>query len=115
MTGTRTSISLKPFDRNNEFIVKRELKIQGQVFRNGDPLDKSSLTTRRLRQLYELRSIVAAPPDPNKKPDFLKMPTKDILAWLKVRGVIPRYGALRASIITQASKFWDQEHKMESV
>lgn len=107
MTGARARISLKPFDRDDEFIVKRQLKVQGKIFQIGDRLDKSLLTTRRLRQLYELRNLEAAPPDPNQKPDFLKMPTDDIRAWLKKRDVVVRYGAKRAAIIAQAEKCWD--------
>lgn len=109
----RTPIALKPFDRNADFLVKRELKIQGRIFRVGDPLDKTLLTTRRLRQLYELRNLVVAPPDPNKKPDFLKMSTNDVKAWLKERNIVPRYGAKRATVIAQAQKVWEQAYGME--
>jgi hypothetical protein len=107
MTGTRTPISLKPFNRNDDFLVRRPLKIQGKTFADGDPLDKELLTTRRLRQLYETRHIVVAPLDPNKKPDFFTMPTDKVTKWLVSHGEIPRYGAKRASLIAQAERHWE--------
>lgn len=52
---------LRRFDANNEFVARREIILpSGDLAKAGDPIPKESFTARRLRQLYDARTIVAA-------------------------------------------------------
>jgi hypothetical protein len=52
---------LAQFNRDRDFIVCRAIKAQGRVFGPKEPFDKTLVTTRRLRQLYEQRFLMFAP------------------------------------------------------
>lgn len=49
------------FDRDREFVVRRSIRINGELFDDGQALDKTAFTVRRLRQLYDSRTIDYAP------------------------------------------------------
>lgn len=49
-----------PFDPSREFTVTRPLPVNGVALGSGSPFDKTQVTTRRLRQLYEQRWISLA-------------------------------------------------------
>lgn len=53
----RPSIWLDKFDRGNDFVVFRPVKVRGVVLVPGDQFDKTTVTTRTLRQLFESRKI----------------------------------------------------------
>jgi hypothetical protein len=46
------------FDRDRDFVVRRMVTVQGQTFGPGNAFDKTLVTTRRLRQLYDQRVIM---------------------------------------------------------
>lgn len=52
---------LRRFDANQDFVARREIVLpSGDLAKVGDPIPKEGYTDRRLRQLYDTRSIVAA-------------------------------------------------------
>lgn len=56
----RESIWLKPFCRDDDFVVIRPFDISGRTLQRGEAFDKSTVSTRTLRQLYEQRRIAVA-------------------------------------------------------
>jgi len=48
------------FDRDRDFVVTREVQASGHQFFPGQPFDKSLVTERRLRLLYEQNRITFA-------------------------------------------------------
>ncbi len=45
------------FDRSNDFVVLRPVTVHGVALTPGDPFDKTTVTTRTLRQLFDQRKI----------------------------------------------------------
>lgn len=77
----RARLFLPTFDREAEFVVKKPFKIHGQALRPGDAFDKSSVTTRRHRQLYDTRKIALKNPPPERARARNRRPSPfDILA-----------------------------------
>lgn len=52
------------FERGRDFTVAKPLTCKGREFAIGDPFDKTLVTTRRLRQLYDARLLIVDG-DPN--------------------------------------------------
>ena len=46
-----------PFDRDQEFVASRPLRVSGKEFGPGDSFDTTLVTTRRLHQMYERRWV----------------------------------------------------------
>lgn len=57
---SRPSIWNAKFDRSKDFVVSKPFRLRGIDLVAGDPLDKTMVTTRTLRQLYESRKIKVA-------------------------------------------------------
>jgi hypothetical protein len=57
------SIWLKAFDRERDFLAHKPMRVAGADFLPGQPFDKSLVSTRRLRQLYDSRKVVMVPKD----------------------------------------------------
>lgn len=57
---SRPSIWNAKFDRSQDFVVAKPFRVRGIDLMAGDPLDKTMVTTRTLRQLYESRKIRVA-------------------------------------------------------
>lgn len=98
---------LAAFNRECEFTAKKQLLIRGKIFQFGDVIDKTLLTTRRLRQLFEQRQIVQGDFEekvliPPHSIDFKQLPTNSIISWLAERKKMPRPGSDRAKIIALA-------------
>jgi hypothetical protein len=74
------------FDRDRNFIVTRAVIVSGKKFGPGDPFDKTLVTTRRLRQLYEHRVLKMGPAELNLEPtgcpNFAVLPEAAIREWL---------------------------------
>jgi hypothetical protein len=49
---------VRPFDREREFRVRRKITLGDKTFSPGDVFDKSLVTTRRLRQLFDERVLL---------------------------------------------------------
>jgi len=110
---------MQPFNRECEFTVKRQITLAGTVLKFGDTVDKTLLTTRRLRQLYEQRFIVQGDLDrpaliaPHSI-DFKQLPTAAIVSWLAARHKIPRPGSDRAKIISLAETIQAKEKEADN-
>ncbi len=52
------------FDRDRDFVMSRSLPVSGRSFDSGESFDKTLVTTRRLRQMFDARLIHF---DPNPK------------------------------------------------
>jgi len=50
----------KTFDRDQDFIVRRKFTLDGKVLVPGSPFPKERVPTRRLRQMYDQRTITFA-------------------------------------------------------
>ncbi len=51
----------EPFDRERDFVTSRSLPVSGRVFTPGERFDKTLVTDRRLRQMYEQRILNVEP------------------------------------------------------
>jgi hypothetical protein len=50
-----------PFDRGNDFFAVRSFKLNGCEIAPGSLFDKTLVTTRRLRQMYDARMLTQKP------------------------------------------------------
>ncbi len=58
MASTKNRRNFRPpFDPDRNFITSKAMAVSGKRLGPGDPFDKASVTSRRLRQLYEQRTI----------------------------------------------------------
>lgn len=73
------------FDRDRSFVVSRPFVFGGQSYIPGQTIDKSLFTVRRLRQLYDMRSLefftpptvpLVAAPHRNRKPSIPRYRSK---------------------------------------
>lgn len=78
------------FDRERDFTVTREFTLNGQRLVPGDVFDKSQVTVRRLRQLYEQRSLRMGPASEAPQSPFAAMSVEELRDWLVRHGVVPR-------------------------
>jgi hypothetical protein len=56
----RTSIWNVKFDRNQDFVVAKPFRVRGIDLVAGETFDKTMVTTRTLRQLFESRKLEVA-------------------------------------------------------
>lgn len=110
---------MQPFNRECEFTVRRAITVNGVDLKDGDSVDKTQLTTRRLRQLYEQRFIVQGAVQQNipglqkHAIDFKQLPTAAIIAWLAERKKTPRPDSDRAKIISLAETVQRKEKEAD--
>lgn len=57
----------KKFDPERTFTVRRKITCGGEAFAPGDAFDKSMVTVRRLRQLYDQRTLYFTGDTPGQK------------------------------------------------
>ena len=69
----------KTFDPERAFTVRRMFTCAGVKFAPGDAFDKTLLTTRRLRQLYDQRVIHFAGDQPGAKIVRRRAPDDDVI------------------------------------
>ena len=96
-----TNLRRDAFDRDREFVVGKSLTLRGRPFGPGDAFDKTLVSTRRLRQLYDSRylkmsdaqtaTISAVDPD--------AMSDNQLILYLEDNGVVPRFGASRTWLV----------------
>lgn len=56
--ATRTNLRrTDEFDRGRDFVVVRNLTVDGRAFSPGERFDQTLVTVRRLRQMYDLHMI----------------------------------------------------------
>jgi len=102
------------FDAGRDFVVTRVMLVSGLKFLPGHPFDKKLVTTRRLRQLFEQRCLDMLPgigaetPLTPSKPDFAALPEEAIKDWLRVHGVVPRFGWERDRLVNAAASEWER-------
>lgn len=102
------------FDPQRSFFVSRHggCKVNGEMLPWGSNFDKTAVNTRRLRQLYDTRTIShkpleAAEPLPL---NLEKMSEKQLYLFLEDNGVIPRHGAGYEWLLARAQKFVEESH-----
>jgi hypothetical protein len=59
----RPSIWSDPFDRERTFVVRRPLRCAGRDYKAGEIFDKTRVSTRTLRQLFDCRRLGMADED----------------------------------------------------
>ena len=104
------------FDAGRDFVVteRSDLTISGTKFLPRQPFDKTLVSTRRLRQLFEQRRLEMLPgpgaetPLTPSRPDFAVLPEEAIKDWLKVHGVVPRFGWERDRLVEAATSEWER-------
>lgn len=74
---TRTGNLREAFDRDRFFVTVKPVTLNGRKFGPGQPFDKTLVTTRRLRQLYDTRylGMTSAPAQLREPP---QQPAPDI-------------------------------------
>lgn len=112
-THTRPLLREK-FDPARDFIVNRSLKCGGRDFVRGSLFDKTIVSTRRLRQLYDRRDVnmlaAAEKPRTVTPPKFSFLPVEAVADWLRQHGIVPRFGATKESLVDRAEREWASRH-----
>ena len=103
---------LKPFNRDDDFVFRRRVRVHGQWYDDQDVVPKEHFTTRRLRLLFEQRMIqpvetVVEGGTPSR-PNFKQLPTAAVKDYLKTNGCTPRQSWLRQKLIEKAEELWDE-------
>lgn len=96
------------FDWKREFTVNKPFKFSGQTLAPGVPFDKTTASTRRLRQLYDNLYINMQPkgyqPVGSGEVPLSIMTEEQLREWLDNHGVIARRNADRAKLLQQAER-----------
>lgn len=97
--------SIPTFDPNGEFKAKRPFTLAGVNLNYDDPVDKSAIEPRRLKQMFEARMIIADDRSPaeRKAATTPKAPAKPAGAKKPEKGATPSPAAGSAPAGTQAS------------
>jgi len=53
------AIWLPKFDAAAKFVARHRFKLMGVLYLAGDPIDRTTITDKKLRQLYENRKVLA--------------------------------------------------------
>lgn len=95
---------LEEFDPSRNFVsARKDLTLNGKKLERDDPFDKTQVTTRRLKQLYEQGWITYAIEEVRGHASYLSSLSDDQLRdWLSLRGKIPRRGVSRDKLLAQA-------------
>jgi hypothetical protein len=105
------------FDRDRSFTVRQPVTVSGRFFSPGEPFDKTLVTTRRLRQMFEQRRLIMSGESEvaevvvqSPRPDFSSLPAEAILSWLEARDIVPRIGTPHERLVERANEEWDRRH-----
>ena len=100
------------FDRDRNFLVTRSVVVSGKKFGPGDQFDKTLVTTRRLRQLYEHRFLKMGPAErnlePQGRPNFAVLPEAAIREWLSAHKVLAPPFTTAKALARLAVSEWDK-------
>jgi hypothetical protein len=104
------------FDPDREFVATAFRKVGGRDLRPGQPFNKTLVSTRRLRQMYDSGYIKMAPPtaDPEVvpgRPNFHALPEGAIRDWLRSHGVAVRHGTPADKVAERASQEWERRFR----
>ncbi len=103
---SKTALRREPFDPAREFAVNKRIKFNGNSLGHGDSFDKSAVTTRTLRQLYDNRTLVMTTTVADAPSiDLNKMSEKQLWLLLEDNGIVPRFGAGRKWLLKRAEQF----------
>lgn len=83
----------------------------GKKFRAGDLFEKTLVTTRRLRQLYELRYLKMGPAvkeEQPERPNFSEWPEEAVKEWLSANGKGWLEHETLDKLVKRASMEWDR-------
>jgi hypothetical protein len=105
--------ALPRFDRENDFRVERVITVAGNKLAPGDTFDKTLVTVRTLRQLYEQRKLSMHEPKGNGHgagqpvmPDFGSIPDEALRIWLREHNVVSRPNAKHETLVQRAQNVW---------
>lgn len=66
-----------PFDPQADFVAAKPFMLHGQMVKVGDPVDKSTIAPRRLRQMYEAaRMLRQVEPKKEERPQRYRRRTE---------------------------------------
>lgn len=128
MSGvSRMRNAREDFDPTRSFVAFKNFPYNGKDIKEGDkfPPNGVSLSTRKMRQLYESRYLIMAPIGtepvatattsatgefiPPEKPNFLGLSTDGLRAWLANRKVELRTGRIpRAELLDRCEVTWKE-------
>lgn len=111
------------FDRMNEFVAVKSFTCNGVPIQPGDRFDKTMVSTRLLRQLYDGRYLtqVASHQIPvgdgttPRMPDFSSLTKEGLIAWLESNGVYVHPLAESPRLISQCQRRWQALYQNGSV
>jgi hypothetical protein len=84
------------FDRGRDFVVVRDLTVDGVQFVSGQAFDATLVTVRRLRQMYDARLIdIPRDDQPEVAATTAERSNAELIEDLTAKGVVPRPGASR--------------------
>ncbi len=102
----------EPFDRDRNYVLNKSFKFNGKSLVVGSVFDKTTTTTRRLRQLYESRYLNMSPVGtPNVlggpvMPNFPLMKEDELRAWLAAHGREQKEVARHDVMVARAIRIW---------
>lgn len=102
---------IEEFNRNRSFYVFKPITVMGKKFRAGDLFEKTLVTTRRLRQLYELRYLKMGPSvkeEQPERPDFSTWPEEAVKEWLSANGKGWLEHETLDKLVKRAAAEWDR-------
>lgn len=98
----------EPFNPERSFVLTRPLTINGKAFALHEPFDKTLVTARRLRQMYDSRRLAISPEAPVKKEppgiNLDKMSDEQLTLLLEDNGIIVRPNASRKWLMERSER-----------
>lgn len=90
--ATMRDFRREPFDASRDFIVVKPLKINGHQYEPTNDFDKTQVNPRRLRLLYDQRTLAMAPLTPKAavRADPEKMSNRQLALLLEDNGIAIR-------------------------
>lgn len=107
MTTTPRRRVPEPFDASRDFVVRRDLRVNGKDLARGASFDKTAVPTRRLRLLFDQGLITMGSPavEETKPASYLAgLSTTQLRDWLKLRGQKVRGRPSHAKLLEQAEQ-----------
>lgn len=101
------TLKREKFDRERAFEANRLIRCNGVEFVPGQSFDKTLVTTRRLRQMYDNRDLrMSEKQEPeNNGIDIDAMSERQLTLLLEDNGIVVRYGKGRDWLVKRAKTF----------
>ena len=95
-------IWLKRFDREMDFVVSRPIRFAGRAFVRGEMFDKTLANTRKLRQLYDQRFLIAVEPAATPAPEAAPAVDWRKLPWAQLQKFVAEIAGSRPKTKAEA-------------